>query len=505
MPVYSTTTPFVTLQATNQPGHIDTHPTWRYSRPPSRGLRPDPYLMALLQRLLAQLYGYRLPPRHGGAGNDRLIGTPWNDTLSGHDGDDLLAGLDGNDRLYGGGGNDRLYGGHGNDQLFDGIGNNLLDGGPGWDTAFLPGNFDDYRIQEYPTPRIYPAPEAKWMLTHRDSGDRTTITGIEWIRFRDQGMSVDEMRQRLATQPLPLAEAQRQRLMTLLGFGGGAEAYVDVFDRNGDGRLSAGDLAIVSGGVTGGEITRRTLSAADITFINGKGSGDLTTRLATHRARWEGMGIDDYRFRYERSCFCPEAWRGPFDITVRNGEIVGATYADSGRPVPADLVRNLDTIPALFDRIEQAIGSHAERIDVDFDPTTGIPTRLYIDQSSMIADEEIGISATNFQPLRGGDGGEQIHPPRDVRGIGDRMPRISPPNAPAPAQRDYVLLGPAGSYPAEPVAVTIGDITVPVLLEHGSYVARGFRFPDGAGRVEGTLKLDDGSIVPLHITVTLAY
>ncbi len=74
----------------------------------------------------------------GGAGADRLSGTPLgdrliglagNDTLSGLGGDDCLSGGAGRDRLRGGSGNDRLAGGSGNDRLAGGAGNDSLAGG----------------------------------------------------------------------------------------------------------------------------------------------------------------------------------------------------------------------------------------------------------------------------------------------------------------------------------------------------------------------------------------
>lgn len=63
---------------------------------------------------------------HGGAGNDRLIGSAGDDRLYGGDGSDVLKGGAGNDFLSGGNGNDRLYGNAGVNQLNGGSGNDLL-------------------------------------------------------------------------------------------------------------------------------------------------------------------------------------------------------------------------------------------------------------------------------------------------------------------------------------------------------------------------------------------
>lgn len=93
-------------------------------------------------------------------GDNFLLGGSGNDTLSGRNRDDVIQGGDGNDRITDGGGNDVIYGGAGNDRLeaysgtdtlFGGAGDDLLiassrpgvagqhvlDGGDGFDTAWL--------------------------------------------------------------------------------------------------------------------------------------------------------------------------------------------------------------------------------------------------------------------------------------------------------------------------------------------------------------------------------
>ena len=71
--------------------------------------------------------------RHGGSGNDKLVGSLGNDTLFGESGSDTLLGGDGNDKLFGGSGHDVLDGGKDNDLLDGGTGKDQLDGGAGND------------------------------------------------------------------------------------------------------------------------------------------------------------------------------------------------------------------------------------------------------------------------------------------------------------------------------------------------------------------------------------
>ncbi len=479
----------------------------------------NPYLLVLLQRLLAQLYG--VPPinRQGSDGNDQLIGGYGNDRLDGRGGDDLLAGRAGNDFLAGGAGNDHLYGGIGNDYmqagagndlLFDGIGQDLADGGDGEDRLALPGRYNDYLIRHSPAilaPYPFGRPE-QFEFIDPLRGNRLQARNIEHFRFADEALTVDQLRQRLSpvtAPPLPLNTQQRDQIIRLFGFVPGQTPVsgTKVVDRDGTGQLSAGDIAIIYGGITGGELQRKVLTPADVAFINAGGNDDIASQLASHRSQWESLGIDDYRFRLQRSQFGPADGNRPVDIEVRNGQVVNATWADTGETLPDLFNYNRMTVPDLFDLIDNAIQQNAEHIDVDWDPATGIPRNLFIDQSSQIADEEIGITATNFEALNATQPGVVVHAPRNVVGFGDRMPRITPPNQPV-TPRDYVLLGDSNSYPANAVSVTIGNSTVPVVRQNGQFVARGFEFPH-AGPVNGTLKLEDGSIVPLKIRVTFAY
>ena len=88
-------------------------------------------------------------PKHGGAGNELLVGTAGCDCIYGNGGNDCLLGMGGNDILCGGPGIDLLDGGDGYDQLFGNAGNDFLcgeaqDGGshpePGADTCQTSGS-----------------------------------------------------------------------------------------------------------------------------------------------------------------------------------------------------------------------------------------------------------------------------------------------------------------------------------------------------------------------------
>ncbi len=114
--------------------------------------------------------------------------------------------------------------------------------------------------------------------------------------------------------------------------------------------------------------------------------------LDAARQRWADAGLDAYRMTLQRSCFCPEDYRGPFEVTVRDGAVASARF-DGATVDPERVV----TVDGLFGLIEDAYERGAERVDVTFDPELGYPTELYIDVSSQMADEEVGYTVSDLR------------------------------------------------------------------------------------------------------------
>ena len=120
---------------------------------------------------------------YGWAGNDLLIGngdsgrqndSNDHDTMYGGLGNDELQGRGGNDYLYGNAGNDRISGGDGNDVIDPGVGNDYIDGGSGSDTVRFEGNKSDYTQTKTSN---------GWKITHKKSGDVTTVVNVESFKF----------------------------------------------------------------------------------------------------------------------------------------------------------------------------------------------------------------------------------------------------------------------------------------------------------------------------------
>ena len=122
------------------------------------------------------------------------------------------------------------------------------------------------------------------------------------------------------------------------------------------------------------------------------------SELERNEKLWQSQNLTSYDFTLERQCFCPEDWRGPVDITVRNGKVTSVTYVSNGQTATAEKFGDVDTIDELFGVIRDAyegkntFDQKAETVNVTYHPEMGYPLTIYIDVSQMMADEEQGYT-----------------------------------------------------------------------------------------------------------------
>jgi hypothetical protein len=57
------------------------------------------------------------------------------------------------------------------------------------------------------------------------------------------------------------------------------------------------------------------------------------------------------------------------------------------------------TIDRIFAELASASVQEAERLEVAYDPTYGFPTEVTIDFVEQVADDELYLSVTGFEPL----------------------------------------------------------------------------------------------------------
>ncbi len=131
-------------------------------------------------------------------------------------------------------------------------------------------------------------------------------------------------------------------------------------------------------------------------------TSSIPQELAASEKLWKDHGLKNYDFTLLRQCFCPEDWRGPVNIQVRNGNATSVTYVSSGAVVTEGKFNNADTIDKLFTILKNAyagkgdFAQKADTINVTYDTQMGYPKDFFIDVSQTIADEEQGYTVTNF-------------------------------------------------------------------------------------------------------------
>ena len=125
-----------------------------------------------------------------------------------------------------------------------------------------------------------------------------------------------------------------------------------------------------------------------------------TSQLQRNKQLWAKQNISNYRFTLHRSCFCSFETMQPVNIEVRNGQVTSIVPAINGVPFNRENVKMHDSIPKLFQVIEDAIAREAEGLSVTYHPTLGYPTKISIDYDQLMVDEEISLTIENLQPLK---------------------------------------------------------------------------------------------------------
>lgn len=123
-------------------------------------------------------------------------------------------------------------------------------------------------------------------------------------------------------------------------------------------------------------------------------------RLQFNRNLWNKQNISNYRYTFSNGCFCIPDARGPVIIEVRNGETTSITSVETGQAVDPQYFQQYNTVPKLFNVIQDAINRNAYSLNVQYDPRLGYPSQINIDYDSQIADEEIYLTIENFQVIQ---------------------------------------------------------------------------------------------------------
>ncbi len=204
---------------------------------------------------------------------------------------------------------------------------------------------------------------------------------------------------------LQLNATQQANLRTLMGLTASSPFTIQVLDKDSNSALNAGDLAVMKGGVANREISRRVLTAADVSKINANPNAntgdDFMRRLNAAQAKWRQLRPVHYTYTLQRSCFCTPDVTKPLDIRVYEGVVQQVTIVPDNKPLPKSRRDEAKTIDQLFRLIREAVEQNAASIRVEYDNVYGFPTSISIDRDVRIADEEVYYTASNLRPASG--------------------------------------------------------------------------------------------------------
>ncbi|MCK5917426.1 MAG: hypothetical protein KAG34_03320 [Cocleimonas sp.] len=122
--------------------------------------------------------------------------------------------------------------------------------------------------------------------------------------------------------------------------------------------------------------------------------------LNKYKQRWQQANIKNYRYTFQRSCFCMRDFTKEVITTVNNNKVVNAHWKDSKQALDHKFKNNKQNIDYFFIKIQDAIDRKAALITVKYNETYGYPEKISIDYDKMIADEELSLSAKNFRKLK---------------------------------------------------------------------------------------------------------
>ena len=124
--------------------------------------------------------------------------------------------------------------------------------------------------------------------------------------------------------------------------------------------------------------------------------GPEQSELNASLARWESADVEDYRFRFQRLCFC--IFIDPVNIEVRGGEITSVVHADSGTVVDTTQMSGYFlTVDELFEVVQDAIDQEAYSLTVEYHAQLGYPTSIDIDYLLNAVDEEVSFRASGVE------------------------------------------------------------------------------------------------------------
>jgi hypothetical protein len=123
---------------------------------------------------------------------------------------------------------------------------------------------------------------------------------------------------------------------------------------------------------------------------------DPIHEVGSARATWAAQELRDYRFDFDRQCFCVREAVEPVTVEVRDGAVHEVRSRRTGEVMPSSDAVPWFTIERLFEQIEEAEAAGTQPVRVAYHPR-GYPTEIEI--GSLAADAGVHYTVSNVEPL----------------------------------------------------------------------------------------------------------
>jgi hypothetical protein len=117
---------------------------------------------------------------------------------------------------------------------------------------------------------------------------------------------------------------------------------------------------------------------------------------------WQEKKPAAFSYTYQRNCFCPPDWRGPFSVYADSVSVdsVFRRFA-GGDGDSVAITENLQSysIDSIRAELNAMLELDHDTAIVRYDSVYGFPASAYIDFNFQAADEEYGFTITDFRNL----------------------------------------------------------------------------------------------------------
>ncbi len=124
---------------------------------------------------------------------------------------------------------------------------------------------------------------------------------------------------------------------------------------------------------------------------------DQQRDLDLNHETWQSRAVNQYGYRLQITCFCSMDIVQPVFVEVDNNAITGVQLVETGEELAQSQFKFFYTIEGLFGAVQNAIDEGADSLGAMYDAQLGYPTRIIIDFSRGLADDELVLEASDLE------------------------------------------------------------------------------------------------------------